>query len=60
MLVFWLGAVAGKMAFLITVEIRDFTNITPFLLFLQDIGSINIGGQSLLFLLSSMFLPLTL
>ena len=58
-LVFWLGAVAGKVAFLIAVEICDLTNVMPLLLFFQDIGSIDTGGQSLLFLLLSMFLPLT-
>ena len=58
-LVFWLGVVAGKVAFLIRVEIRDFTNVTPLLLYLRDISGVDIGGQNVLFLLLSMFPPLT-
>ena len=59
MLVFWFGAVAGKVAFLITVETRDLTNVTSFLLFLRDIGGVDVGGRSLLLPLPSVFPPLT-
>ena len=59
MLVFWLGVVIGKVAFLITVETCDLTNVTLLLLFLQDIGGINIGNRSQLFPLPSVFPPLT-
>ena len=55
MLVFWLSVVAGKVTFLITVETRDFTNVTFLLLFLRDIVGVNVGGRSLLFPLPSVF-----
>ena len=59
MLVFWLGAVAGKVAFLIIIKTRDFTNVTPLFLFLWDIGDVDISGRSLLFPLPSVFPLLT-
>ena len=59
-LVFWPGVVAGKMTFLITVEIRDLINVMYLLLFLRNIGGVEVGGWSLLFPFLSMFPPLTL
>ena len=58
MLVFWLGAVASKVAFLIIVETCDLTNVRLFLLFLYIIGDVDDGGRSLLLPLPSIFPPL--
>ena len=48
-LVFWLGAVVGIVAFLITVETRDLTGVTPLFFLLQGLG-VGVSGQGLLFL----------
>ena len=45
MLVFWLGAVVGIVAFLIAVEIRDLINVM-LLLFLSGADCVIASGQS--------------
>ena len=47
MLVFWLVAVAGKVAFLIAVETRDLTGVT-LLLFLSGVDGVVASGRGFL------------
>ena len=60
MLVFRLDIVISKVVFFIVIEIHDFTNVIPLLLFLKEIGGINASSLSLLFLFLRVFLLLTL
>ena len=47
MLVFWLGAVAGIMAFFIADEIRDLTSVM-LLLFLSGVDGVVVSGRGFL------------